>query len=165
MKRIASLFVLAFLVYSLFAAGQRDSGAPFDDCCIEEVFRIHEREIVYIGVIADNVPFSYQDAQNVWQGDDIHFAQRLGVEILGRDDRFLRLIPVTRENWIGLLNNDQLDFVLGFSSGNEWDGQADFSLPFRRINNGTVAVAVKKGNDGLIMWLDDVISRRFGITL
>ena len=72
---------------------------------------------------------------------------------------------MTPENWIGLLNNEQLDFVLGFSSGNNWDGQVDFSLPFRKIDNGTVAVAVKKGNEGLIMWLDDVISRRFGITL
>ena len=165
MKRILSVFILVFMVFPLFAAGKRDNGAPFDDCCIEEVFRIHQREIVYIGLITDNAPFSYQDTQNVWQGDDVHFARRLAVEILGGDDRFLRLIPVTSENWIELLNNEQLDFVLGFSSGTEWEGQADFSLPFRRINDRTIAVAVKKGNDGLIMWLDDVISRRFGITL
>ena len=165
MKRIFFVFILAFMVSSLFAAGQRDRGAPFSDCCIEEVFRIHQREVVYIGIIADNAPFSYQDAQNVWLGDDVNFARRLAVEILGRDDRFLSLIPVSRENWIGLLNNEQLDFVIGFGSDGDWDGQADFSLPFRKIDIGTVAVAVKKGNEGLIMWLDDVISRRFGITI
>ena len=160
MKSFLSVFILTFMIFPLFAAGQRDTGAPFRDCCIEEVFRIHQREVVHIGVIADNAPFSYQDELNVWQGYDVYFARRLAVEILGRDERFLRLIPVTQENWSGLLDSDELDFVLGFVSGSEWNGLADFSIPFRRTEDGTYAVAVRKGYDGLIMWLNDVISRR-----
>jgi len=80
------------------------------------------------------------------------------VEILGKKDKYLRLLPVTTEDWVELLNGDKIDFVLGFSPGE--DRQADFSLPYRKIPGGTVAVAVRKGNDGLIKWLNDVISRR-----
>jgi len=81
------------------------------------------------------------------------------VEILGKKDKYLSLVPVTSENWTDLLNDDKLDFVLGFDSGNG-DRLADFSLPYRKIAGGTAAVAVRKGNDGLILWLNDVISRR-----
>ena len=167
MKRILTIAILflTFMALPVFSSGRRDTGAPFDDCCIEEVYQIHLREVVRIGVITDNAPFSYQDAGNVWQGSDIVFARGLAAELLGRDERFLRLVPVTHENWIGLLNSNQLDFVLGFSLGGEWDGQAGFSIPFRRAEGRAAAAAVKKENDGLIMWLNDVISRRMGINL
>jgi ABC-type amino acid transport substrate-binding protein len=151
------LFVLSVLALPLFANGEQDPDAPFNDHALVAVHRIHLREVVRIGVITDNNPFSYQDAKTVWQGYDVYFARRIAVEILGKKDKYLRLVPVTKEDWVGLLNDDKLDFVLGFSPGN---GVADFSLPYRKIAGGTVAVAVRKGNNELILWLNDVISRR-----
>jgi ABC-type amino acid transport substrate-binding protein len=155
-------FVLSVLTTSVFAGGGgQDPNAPFNDHEIVAVHRIHLREVVRIGVVANNSPFSYQDARSVWQGYDVYFARRIAVEILGKKDNYLRLVPVTNENWVELLNGDTLDFVLGFGPADDPDSQADFSLPYRRINGATtVAVAVRKGNDGLILWMNDVISRR-----
>jgi len=157
--KFSIFFVLFVLSFSVFAEGGQDTNAPFNDHAIVAVHRIHLREVVRIGVITNNNPFSYQDAKTVWQGYDVYFARRIAVEILGKKDKYLRLVPVTKEDWVGLLNDDKVDFVLGFDSGN-WDKQADFSLPYRKIAGGTVAVAVRKGNEGLILWLNDVISRR-----
>ena len=157
--RFYLFFVLSVLAFPLFANGEQDPDAPFNDHAIVAVHRIHLREVVRIGVIVNNNPFSYQDSKGVWQGYDVYFARRIAVEILGKKDKYLRLVPITNEDWIGLLNDDKLDFVLGFGSGS-WDKQADFSLPYRKIAGGTVAVAVRKGTDGLILWLNDVISRR-----
>jgi len=153
-------FILSILAVPVFVGGQQNKDAPFNDHAIVAVHRIHLREVVRIGVIADNKPFSYQDAKGVWQGYDVYFARRIAVEILGKKDKYLRLVPVTNDNWAELLNGDKLDFVLGFGSANDRNKQADFSLPYRRIAGGTVAVAVRKGNDGLILWLNDVITRR-----
>jgi len=153
-------FILSVLALPVFVGGQQNKDAPFNDHAIVAVHRIHLREVVRIGVIADNKPFSYQDAKGVWQGYDVYFARRIAVEILGKKDKYLRLVPVTNENWAELLNDDKLDFVLGFGSGNDRNKQADFSLPYRKIAGGTVAAAVRKGNDGLILWLNDVITRR-----
>jgi len=158
-KNFIIFFILSVLTFPVFAGGEQDPDAPFNDHEIVAVHRIHLREVVRIGVIAGNNPFSYQDTKGVWQGYDVYFARRIAVEILGKKDKYLRLVPVTKEDWAGLLNDDKLDFVLGFDSGN-WDKQADFSLPYRKIAGGTVAVAVRKGNNGLIMWLNDVIGRR-----
>jgi len=158
-KNFIIIFVLSILAFPVFAGGEQDPNAPFNDHEIVAVHRIHLREVVRIGVIADNNPFSYQDAKTVWQGYDVYFARRIAVEILGKKDKYLRLVPVTNENWVEFLNDDKIDFVLGFSSDN-WDKLADFSLPYRKIAGGTVAVAVRKGNNGLIMWLNDVIGRR-----
>jgi len=153
-------FILSVLAIPVFVGGEQKKDAPFNDHAIVAVHRIHLREVVRIGIIADNKPFSYQDAKGVWQGYDVYFARRIAVEILGKKDKYLRLVPVTNENWAELLNDDKLDFVLGFGSGNDRNKQADFSLPYRKIAGGTVAAAVRKGNDGLILWLNDVITRR-----
>ncbi|MDR2943026.1 MAG: transporter substrate-binding domain-containing protein [Treponema sp.] len=157
--KIFIFFVLFILTFPVFANGEQDPSAPFNDHEIVAVHRIHLREVVRIGVISDNKPFSYQDKEGVWQGYDVYFARRIAVEILGKKDKYLRMVPVTEENWVELLNNDKIDFVLGFGYSNG-DKLADFSLPYRRIAGETVAVAVRKGNDGLILWLNDVISRR-----
>jgi ABC-type amino acid transport substrate-binding protein len=153
-------FVFSVLTMPIFAGGEQDPNAPFNDHDIVAVHRIHLREVVRIGIIENNSPFSYQDAKGVWQGYDVYFARRIAVEILGNKDKYLRLLPVTNENWVELLNGDKVDFVLGFVPVNSPDRQADFSLPFRKIGATTVAVAVRRGNDGLILWLNDVISRR-----
>jgi len=153
-------FILSVLTLPVFVGGQQNKNAPFNDHDIVAVHRIHLREVVRIGIIADNNPFSYQDAKGVWQGYDVYFARRIAVEILGKKEKYLRLVPVTAENWAELLNGDKLDFVLGFGSANDRNKPADFSLPYRKIAGGTVAAAVRKGNDGLILWLNDVITRR-----
>ena len=159
--RFLLFFVLSVLTAPVFANGGQDPDAPFNDHDIVAVHRIHLREVVRIGIVANNSPFSYQDARNVWQGYDVYFARRIAVEILGTKDKYLRLVPVTNENWIDLLNSDTVDFVLGFGTANDPNRRADFSLPYRRINGGTTAaVAVRKGNDGLILWMNDVITRR-----
>ena len=159
-KLFLIFFVMSVLAAPVFAGGEQDPDAPFNDHDIVAVHRIHLREVVRIGVIAGNDPFSYQDTRGVWQGYDVYFARRIAVEILGRKDQYLRLVPVTNENWAELLENDRVDFVLGFGPGNDRDRLADFSLPYRRAAGGTVTAAVRKGNDGLILWLNDVISRR-----
>ena len=157
--KILLFFVLCVLTAPVFAAGGQDPDAPFNDHDIVAVHRIHLREVVRIGIVANNSPFSYQDARNVWQGYDVYFARRIAVEILGTKDKYLRLVPVTNQNWAELLNNDTVDFVLGFAG--DPNSRADFSLPYRRIDGvTTAAVAVRKGNDGLILWMNDVISRR-----
>jgi len=159
-KYILVYFILTVLALPVFAGGGQDPNAPFSDHDIVAVHRIHLREVVRIGVIADNKPFSYQDDKSIWQGYDVYFARRIAVEILGNKDKYIRLLPVTKENWVDLLEDDKIDFILGFGPGGDNEKLADFSLPYRKIDGGTVAVAVRKGNDGLIKWLNDVISRR-----
>ena len=157
-KNIMLFVVLSVLAAPVFAGGEQDPNAPFNDHSIVAVHRIHMREVVRIGIITDNEPFSFQDAKGVWQGYDVYFARRIAVEILDKKDKYLRLVPVTSENWVELLEDDKVDFVLGFGPGGGWN--ADFSLPFRKSADGNIAVGVRKGNDGLILWINDVISRR-----
>jgi hypothetical protein len=96
----------------------------------------------------------------VWQGYDVYFARRIAGEILDNKEKYLRLVPVTRENWVALLEDDQVDIVLGFGPGPEQSDPADFALPYRRAGEALVAPAVRKGNGELQLWLNDVISRR-----
>ncbi|MDR2447535.1 MAG: transporter substrate-binding domain-containing protein [Treponema sp.] len=153
---ILSLFAAAF---PLFAAAEPD--APFNDHALVAVHRIHLREVVRIGVAADNAPFSYVDAKGVWQGYDIYFARRIAKEILDSKEKYLRLVPVSRENWVEYLESDQVDIVLpGFVPGPEQTGLADFALPYRKAGESLIAPAVRKGNDELQLWLNDVIARR-----
>jgi ABC-type amino acid transport substrate-binding protein len=143
----------------LFANGGQESDAPFNDHELVAVHRIHLREVVRIGVPADNAPFSYVDANGVWQGYDVYFARRIAKEILDSKEKYLRLVPVTRENWGEYLESDQVDIVLpGF--GPDPEQPADFALPYRRAGGILIAPAVRKGNGELRLWLNDVISRR-----
>ncbi|MDR0637916.1 MAG: transporter substrate-binding domain-containing protein [Spirochaetaceae bacterium] len=162
MKRLAALFTLVLAAFPLFAGGQgEDPDAPFDDHSLVAVHRIHMREVVRIGVSADNAPFSYVDAKEVWQGYDIYFARRIAKEIMGDKPKYLRLVPVTAENWVELLETDQVDIVLpGFGPSPEQSALADFALPYRKAGAVLIAPAVRKGNSELQMWLNDVISRR-----
>jgi ABC-type amino acid transport substrate-binding protein len=155
---IVSLFAAAL---PLFAVGGQDPDAPFNDHELVAVHRIHLREVVRIGVAADNAPFSYVDAKGVWQGYDVYFARRIAGEILDDKEKYLRLVPVTRENWVELLESDQVDIVLpGFVPGPEQTALADFALPYRRAGEDLIAPAVRKGSGELQLWLNDVISRR-----
>jgi polar amino acid transport system substrate-binding protein len=155
---MASLF--AALV-PLFANGGQESDAPFNDHELVAVHRIHLREVVRIGVVADNAPFSYVDTKGVWQGYDVYFARRIAREILDDKEKYLRLVPVTRENWVEFLESDQVDIVLpGFGPGPEQSALADFALPYRKAGERFITPAVRKGNGELRLWLNDVISRR-----
>jgi polar amino acid transport system substrate-binding protein len=142
----------------LFAGGGQDPGAPFNDHELVAVHRIHLREAIRIGVPADNAPFSYQDDQGVWQGYDVYFARRIAAEILDPKEKYLRLLPVTRDNWAEYLEKDEADIALGFAPGPEHS--ADFALPYRKDGEALVAPAVRKGNGELRLWLNDVITRR-----
>jgi ABC-type amino acid transport substrate-binding protein len=160
---ILFICVIAVLALPVFANGsQEDPNAPFNDHDIIAVHRIHLREVVRIGVLADNAPFSFQDEKGVWQGYDVYFARRIAREILDSKPKYLRLVPVTRENWTALLENDEVDFVLpGFVPTAEQAAAVDFTLPYRKSPGGqAIAPAVRKGNSGLVLWLNDVISRR-----
>jgi polar amino acid transport system substrate-binding protein len=145
---------------SVFAEGSQDSPAPFNDHALVAVHRIHLREVVRIGVPADNAPFSYQDAKGIWQGYDVYFAHRIAKEILDDKEKYLRFVPVTGGNWVEQLEEDQVDIVLGFSPGPEQSAPAEFALPYRRAGETLVAPAVRKGNGELQLWLNDVINRR-----
>jgi polar amino acid transport system substrate-binding protein len=156
-------FLIVFLfaaTFPLFANGGQDSEAPFNDHELVAVHRIHLREVVRIGVVADNTPFSYQDAKGVWQGYDVYFAHRIAKEILDDKPKYLRLVPVSAENWVEALESDQVDIVLGFVPGPEQTALADFALPYRRAGDALIAPAVRKGNGELQLWLNDVITRR-----
>jgi len=83
-KNFIFFFILSVLTFPVFAGGEQDPDAPFNDHEIVAVHRIHLREVVRIGVIAGNNPFSYQDTKGVWQGYDVYFARRIAVEILGK---------------------------------------------------------------------------------
>jgi polar amino acid transport system substrate-binding protein len=155
--------VLAVLVlgFPLFAGGEQDPHAPFNDHALVAVHRIHLREVVRIGVPADNAPFSYVDAKGTWQGYDVYFAHRIAREILDDKEKYLRLVPVTPENWVEYLERDQVDIVLpGFGPGPEQSTRADFALPYRKAGDTLIAPAVRKGNGELRLWLNDVINRR-----
>ena len=144
----------------LFAGGEQDPSAPFNDHALVAVHRIHLRELVRIGVPGDNAPFSYVDAKGKWQGYDVYFARRIAKEILDDKEKYLRLVPVTSENWVEYLESDQADIVLGFAPGPEQSAPAEFALPYRRAGEALIAPAVRKGNGELQLWLNDVINRR-----
>ena len=164
-KNLAVLVLAAIAALPLFAGGEQEPPAPFNDHELVAVHRIHLREVVRIGVSADNAPFSYVDAKGLWQGYDVYVARRIAKEILGGKEKYLRLIPVTRETWADCLESDQADMVLGFGPGPE-AAPAEFALPYRRVREAgetgetLIAPAVRKGNGELRLWLDDVISRR-----
>jgi polar amino acid transport system substrate-binding protein len=159
-KNVFVFFVLAVVAFPLFAGGERDSQAPFNDHALVAVHRIHLREVVRIGVPAGNAPFSYVDAGGTWQGYDVYFAHRIAKEILDDKEKYLRLVPVTNENWAEYLEGDQVDIVLGFGPGPEQSAPAEFALPYRRAGEALIAPAVRKGNGELQLWLNDVINRR-----
>ena len=117
-ERYMALLILTITAFPVFAGGGNESDAPFNDHALVAVHRIHLREVVRIGVVADNAPFSYVDAKGVWQGYDIYFARRIAKEILDSKEKYLRLVPVTRDNWVEYLESDQVDIVLpGFGPG------------------------------------------------
>ncbi|MFP3090271.1 transporter substrate-binding domain-containing protein [Treponema sp. TIM-1] len=160
-KKAMVLLTLALAAFPLFAGGApQDPPAPFNDHALVAVHRIHLREVVRIGVPGDNVPFSYVDAQGNWQGYDIYFARRITKEILDDKEKYLRLVPVTHENWVEHLETDKVDIVLGFGPGPEASAPADFALPYRKAGGARIAPAVRKGNGELQLWLNDVINRR-----
>jgi polar amino acid transport system substrate-binding protein len=159
-KNIFVFLVFAVVTFPLFAGGGQESDAPFNDHALVAVHRIHLREVVRIGVPVNNAPFSYVDAKGTWQGYDVYFAHRIAKEILDDKEKYLRLIPVTDENWVEYLESDQVDIVLGFGPGPEQSAPAEFALPYRRAGEFLVAPAVRKGNGELQLWLNDVINRR-----
>ncbi|MDR3114298.1 MAG: transporter substrate-binding domain-containing protein [Treponema sp.] len=162
-RKTAALLVLSAALLPLFAEGAQDPSAPFNDHELVAVHRIHLRELVRIGVIEDAPPFSYVDAKGVWQGYDVYFARRIAQEILGNKEKYLRLVPVNRENWVEHLERDKADIVLGFGPGQEQADGADFALPYRKDGDALIAPAVGKGNTALKIWLDDVINRRIEV--
>jgi ABC-type amino acid transport substrate-binding protein len=157
---IAAALLLAASALPLFAEGARDPSAPFNDHELVAVHRIHQRELVRIGVPGDNAPFSYVDAKGAWQGYDVYFARRIAKEILDSKEKYLRLVPVSRENWTEYLEGDKVDIVLGFGPGPEQSAPAEFALPYRRAGDALIAPAVRKGNGELLLWLEDVMRRR-----
>lgn len=159
-RKILAFLVLTIAALPRFAGGEPDSSAPFNDHDLVAVHRIHLREVVRIGIRADNAPFSYVDARGNWQGYDVYFARRIAKEILDSKEKYLRLVPVTDENWVECLEGDQVDIVLGFGPGPEQSAPAEFALPCRRAGETLIAPAVRKGNGELLLWLNDVISRR-----
>jgi polar amino acid transport system substrate-binding protein len=159
-KKTVAVLLLAFAALPLFASGEQDSSAPFNDHELVAVHRIHLREVVRIGVLSNNPPFSSVDAKGVWQGYDVYFAHRIAREILDDKEKYLRFVPVSRENWAAHLDRDQVDIVLGFGPGPEQPAPADFALPYRKDGELRIAPAVRKGNGELQRWLNDVISRR-----
>jgi polar amino acid transport system substrate-binding protein len=159
-KKAVIFLLLAFAALPLFAGGEQGPNAPFNDHELLAVHRIHMREVVRIGVPSNNPPFSSVDAKSVWQGYDVYFAHRIAKEILDDKEKYLRFVPVSRENWVTYLENDQADIVLGFGPGPEQAAPADFALPYRRDGEVLVAPAVRKGNGELQLWLNDVINRR-----
>jgi polar amino acid transport system substrate-binding protein len=161
--RKEGLLVLVVLVlgFPLFAGGEQDSHARFNDHALVAVHRIHLREVVRIGVPADNAPFSYVDAKGTWQGYDVYFAHRIAKEILDDKEKYLRLVPVSPENWVEYLESDQVDIVLpGFGPGPEQSALADFAPAYRKAGDTIIAPAVRKGNGELQLWLNDVINHR-----
>ncbi|MDR2343072.1 MAG: transporter substrate-binding domain-containing protein [Spirochaetaceae bacterium] len=160
-KRLTSLLILTIAALPLFANGGQESDAPFNDHDLVAVHRIHLREVVRIGVPEDKAPFSYVDADGRWQGYDVYFARRIAKEILDGKEKYLRLVPVNRENWLDYLESDQVDIVLpGFAPGPEENALAEFALPYRKDGEDLIAPAVRKGNSELLLWLNDVINRR-----
>lgn len=160
-KRFKALLILTITAFPIFANGGQESDAPFNDHALAAVHRIHLREVVRIGVPADNAPFSYVDAKGAWQGYDVYFARRIAKEILDSKEKYLRLVPVTRDNWMEYLESDQVDIVLlGFVPSPEQTALADFALPYRKAGESLIAPAVRKGNGELQLWLNDVITRR-----
>jgi polar amino acid transport system substrate-binding protein len=159
-KKICAFLALTIVTFPLFAGGEQDPSAPFNDHALVAVHRIHLREVVRIGVPADEAPFSYVDSKGTWQGYDVYFAHRIAKEILDDKEKYLRLVAVTDENWVEHLENDQVDIVLGFGPGPEQSSLADFALPYRRAGETLIAPAVRKGNGELQLWLNDVINRR-----
>jgi polar amino acid transport system substrate-binding protein len=159
-KKAIAVLVLIAASLPLYAGGEQDPSAPFNDHDLVAVHRIHMRELVRIGVPADNAPFSYVDDKGVWQGYDVYFARRIAKEILDDKEKYRRFVPVTRENWVEHLESDQVDIVLGFGPGPDQEARADFALPYRRDGDALMAPAVRKGNGELQLWLNDVISRR-----
>jgi polar amino acid transport system substrate-binding protein len=160
-KRFTALLVLTITAFPLFAKGGQEPDAPFNDHALVAVHRIHLREVVRIGVPADNAPFSYVDAKGVWQGYDVYFARRIAKEILDSKEKYLRLVPVSYENWVEYLESDQVDIVLpGFVPSPEQTALAELALPYRKAGGRLISPAVRKGNSELQLWLNDVISRR-----
>jgi hypothetical protein len=160
------LFVILLIFKTALAVFAGASGeAPVSDHNIHAVHKIHGKGIVSIGIAAANEPYSYTDAKGKYQGYDVYFARRIAKELLG-SERAVNFVPVTEANWAEFLEAEKVDIVIaGFAVTEENRRLADFALPYRKTAPGgdlTVAPAVKKGNEGLVHWLNDVIRNRIG---
>ncbi|WP_010258178.1 transporter substrate-binding domain-containing protein [Treponema primitia] len=163
MKKLLGILLILKAASAVFAAGSGE--IPVSDHDIPAVHKIHGKGIVSIGVAEANEPFSFIDAKGKYQGYDIYFARRVAKELFG-SERAVYFVPVTGTNWVELLETNKLDMVIaGFAVTEENRELVDFALPYRKTTPGgefVVAPAVRKGNDGLVYWLNDVIRSRVG---
>jgi polar amino acid transport system substrate-binding protein len=140
MKKAVFVFCIAINAICLgFANGGSDPSAPFSDHEIEAIHRIHYNEVVRIGVLSDEPPLSYTDANGLYQGYDAYFAKRIGKEVLGKE-KAVRFVPVEASRRVEYLDSGQVDFILAnFAVTPENAAAVDFALPYRKAAAGIVS--------------------------
>lgn len=97
---------------------------------------IKESGTINIGVFSDKNPFGYVDENGEYQGYDVYFANRIGVDLGGR-----RIIKKTEAaNRIEYLQTGKVDIILAnFTVTPQRAEEVDFALPYMNVALGVVS--------------------------
>jgi polar amino acid transport system substrate-binding protein len=91
---------------------------------------------IVIGVFSDKAPFGYIDANGVYQGYDIYFAERLAKD-LGVTVEYKSVEPASR---VEFLETGKVDIILAnFTVTPERAEKVDFALPYMKVSLGVVS--------------------------
>ncbi|HHX7271438.1 TPA: amino acid ABC transporter substrate-binding protein [Yersinia enterocolitica] len=127
MRKLALALLLAGMASGV--AHAEDAAKP--DASVDTLKKIKDNGVIVVGHRESSVPFSYYDNQQKVVGYSQHYSNLIVDAIkkkLNAPDLQVKLIPITSQNRIPLLQNGTFDFECGSTTNNlERQQQAAFS--------------------------------------
>ena len=146
-RNITALVIALVLALSLVAVASADT-----------VFRtldeIKASGTINIGVFSDKNPFGYVDENGDYQGYDVYFARRIGVD-LGVAVNF---VSTEAANRVEYLETGKVDIILAnFTVTPERAEKVDFALPYMNVALGVVSPNTRIITDLSELTADDLV--------
>ena len=150
-KIAAGIFALALGAASLTGCTADKANAQ-TDAAEKKVYRtldeIKESGKINIGVFSDKNPFGYVDENGKYQGYDVYFAERIGLDLGVK----INYVSTEAANRIEYLQTGKVDIILAnFTVTEERAQEVDFALPYMNV-----ALGVVSPSDAVIESLDNV---------
>jgi polar amino acid transport system substrate-binding protein len=128
MKRLLKIISGGVLTFALIFAVAGCGEAPNNNTAGKKTLKI--------GVFPDKPPFSSKDSSGTYQGYDIEFANRIGVDYDAKVD----LVPVSAAERVDALTSGKVDLILAnFTATKERSEKVDFTLPYQKVALGVVS--------------------------
>lgn len=137
--KLITLTLSALLLTSVFVSCSKNDAegeGQSDTASFRTLDEIKESGKVVIGVFSDKAPFGYVDANGVYQGYDIYFAERIAKD-LGVEVEYVSTDPASRVEYAA---TGKVDIILAnFTVTEERAQQVDFALPYMKVMLGIVS--------------------------